>query len=158
LSGLTTGFSGVSSAGARILRKRGWLLGVWSITLAIWVLVPFVKFGGSWPVRGTGLVLAVAFGAGFAGVVRASFRRAAARPPVYPGSDRWLAQVPFWVSAPVIICVYMAVPVVIIVGTALLFHRMPFMNVWGLCLCLIVACGAGAFWPLAWRARSRTRA
>jgi hypothetical protein len=32
------------------------------------------------------------------------------------------------------------------------------MNVWGLCLCLIVACGAGGFWPLAWRARSRTRA
>jgi hypothetical protein len=141
----------------RILRKRGWLLGAWAIALFIWVLVPFVKFAGSWQARGIGVVLAVAFGGGFAWVVRTSFRRAAARPPVYPGSGPWLARIPVWASAPLITCLYMAVPAIIVGGAALLFRRLPFMNVWGLCLCFIVACGAGGFWPLAWREQRRTR-
>jgi hypothetical protein len=141
----------------RVWHKRGWLLGAWAAALAIWVFVPFVKFGSSSPELGIGVVLAVALGGGSAIVMRMGFRRAASRPPVFPGNDRWLARVPAWVSAPLIVCLYMTVPAVIVFGTAWLFRRLPFMNVWGLCLCFIVACGAGGFWPLAWRAQRRTR-
>jgi hypothetical protein len=141
----------------RVSHKRGWLLGAWAAALAIWVLVPFVKFGGSWPELGIGTVLAVTFGGGAAFVMRMGFRRAASRPPVPPGGDRWLARVPARVSAPLIVCLYMTVPAVIVFGAAWLFRRLPFMNVWGLCLCFIVACGAGGFWPLAWQEQRRTR-
>jgi hypothetical protein len=141
----------------RISHKRRWLLGAWAAALAVWVLVPFVKFAGSWQELGIGVVLAVAFGGGFASVARTGFRHAAARPPGYPGANRWLARVPAWVSAPVIVCLYMAIPAVIVFGTAWIFRRLPFMNVWGLCLCFIVACGAGGFWPLAWREQRKNR-
>ncbi len=143
--------------GRGILRKRGWLLGAWAVTLAVWVLVPFVKFANSWQALGIGVVLAAAFGGGFASVVRTGFRRVAARPPAYPGSDRWLARAPAWVSAPLIVSLYMAVPAVVVFGAAWLFRRLPFMNVWGLGLCFILACGAGGFWPLAWREQRRPR-
>jgi hypothetical protein len=142
----------------RILRKPGWLLAVWAVTIAVWVLVPFMMFASSWPERVVGVVLATAFGGGFASVLRTGFRRASSGPPVYRGVARWLATVPAWVSVPLIVCAYMAIPAVIVFGTAWLVGRLPFMNVWGLCLCFIVACGAGGFWPLAWRERRRTRA
>ncbi len=141
----------------RVRHKRGWLLGAWAVTLVIWVVVPFVKFASSWPERGIGVVLAVAFAGAFAFVIRTGFRQAAARPPVYRGIARWLARLPAWASALLIVCLYMTIPAITVFGAALLFHRLPFMNVWGLCLCFIVACCAGGFWPLAWREQSRTR-
>ncbi len=142
----------------RILHRPGWLLCAWAVALALWILVPFVKFASSWQALGVGIVLSAAFGGGFAFVMRTGFRRAASRPPAYPGNDRWLARMPPWVSAPLIVCLYMALPAVVVFGAAWLFRRLPFMNVWGLCLCFVLACGAGGFWPLAWRERRRTRA
>jgi hypothetical protein len=145
----------------RVLGRRhrpGWLLGLWAVTLVIWVLVPVVKFASSWPERGIGIVLAVAYGVGFAFVMRLGFRRVAGQPPAYRGIGRLLVPLPAVVSASLIACLFVVVPAVMVVGTALLFRRLPFMNVWGLCLCFIFACGAGGFWPLAWREQRRTRA
>ncbi len=137
--------------------KRGWLLGAWALAAAVWGLVPVVQYASSWQERGIGVVLAVAVSGGFAFVIRSHFRLVAARPPVYRGIDRWLARLPAWVSAPLIVCLYMAVPAVIVVAMAGHFHRLPFMSVWGLSLWFIGASGLSVFWNLAWREQRKNQ-
>jgi hypothetical protein len=61
------------------------------------------------------------------------------------------------VSAPLIVCLYMAIPAAIVFGKAWHFHRLPFMNLWGLGLFFIGACGLSVFWPLAWREQGKNQ-
>jgi hypothetical protein len=139
----------------RALDKPGWALGAWALALVIWGTVPVIQYVNSWQERGIGVVIAIAFGGGFGLVMRSGFKRVAARPPAFRGVDRWLARLPTWLSAPLIICAYMAAPVAIVVGTAWHFHRLPAESVWGLSGMFICACGWGGFWLLAWRVQRR---
>jgi hypothetical protein len=146
----------VRSAGIRIVHIRGCLLAVWALAFVVWQLVPVVRFDSSWQGRGIGVVLAVAFVALLALAMRSKFRRVAARPPGHRRIDRWLAPLPAWFSAPLVACLYMVVPAVIVFGMAMHFHRLPFMSLWGLCEWFIVACGVSGFWSLAWREQRGT--
>jgi hypothetical protein len=137
----------------RILHRPGWLLAVWSLAVVVWGLVPVVQFASTWGQRGVGIALAFALAGGLSLMVRSVFRRVAARPPVYRGADRWLVRLPAWVLAPLMVCVYMIAPVLIVVATALHFHRFPAESVWGLSGMFLGACLWGGYWPLAWRAQ-----
>jgi hypothetical protein len=141
----------------RHLHKRGWLLGAWALAVAVWGVVPVFAFADSWQERGIGVVLAVAFGGVLAFVVRSGFRRAAARPPGYRSIDRWLAPLPAWLSAPLIACLYVAAPAVIVLGMAWHFHRLPLMSLWGLGLFFIGGCGVGGTWSLAWQEQRKSQ-
>jgi hypothetical protein len=141
----------------RVLAKPGWGAWVWALALAIWIFVPFAKFASSWQGRAIGVALAIAFCGGLALAIRSAFRRVVAR-PARRGIDRWLMRLPAWVSAPLIVCAYMAVPVVIGGGMAWDFHRFPFMAQWMLGGWLVNACGFGGFWTLAWREQRKYQA
>ncbi len=139
----------------RTVHMRGWLLAVWALAFVVWELVPWVKFDSSWQGRGIGVVLAVGFAALIALVMRSQFRRAALQPPGHSRIDRWLGPLPTWASGPILACLYMAIPAVIVFGSALLFRRLPFMAAWTLCAWLIVACGAAGSRALAWREQGK---
>ena len=142
----------------RVFDKPGRALGVWAVALAIWITVPIFKFAGLWRERAIGVALAMAFGGGLALVVRAAWRQAIARRTARGRVDRWLMTRPVWVSAPLIICLYMAVPVVIVLGMSWHFHSIPFMSQWGLGGWFINACGFSVFWALVWREQRRRQA
>ena len=145
-------------ASVRIFDKPGRALRAWAVALAIWIAVPVFKFAGRWQERAIGVVLAIAFGAVLELVIRSAWRRAIARPTGHSRIDHWLMTLPAWLSALLIICVYMAVPTAIVLGMGSHFHSIPFMSQWGLGGMFINACGWAGFWALVRREQRRRQA
>ena len=142
----------------RIFDKPGRALRVWAVAMVIWGIVPIFKFPGRWQERAIGVALAIAFGAGLALLIRSAWRQAIERPPAHRRVERWLRTQPAWLSAPLVICLYMVVPVVIVLGMGSHFHSIPFMSQWGLGLWFIGACGMSGYWALVWREQLRSQA
>jgi hypothetical protein len=135
-----------------LFRLPGRVLAMWSLALFAWATVQVLASGGTWAL---GLGLAATSSAGLALVVSAGFRRATARPLRVRGLEGWLVRRPRWLAACIIWAAHIVVPVVIIGGMALHFHRFPhaYGVEYGLGDWCLIGVGAAAFQLLVWRQR-----